>query len=194
MDCKETRLKMDALLAGDLTGEERRLVRCHIRECHKCREEFRLLKAVVQSMAGLPFYEPSAQFNANVLFRLGMKPSSVPTRFPVWAKWLISGLLVLTSLWVMFLAFAVRTEFMMLNVSGFVLWIMNEAYVLISILMYTAETIGTIACLLCQEFMAIFNPLLLFQILAALVIAPIIAIVSINGIHIRAKTHGGTLC
>jgi hypothetical protein len=193
MDCKETRLRMDVLLTGDLTGEERRLSRCHIRECRKCCEEYRLLKAVVQSMAGLPFYEPSAKFNANVLFRLGMKPSSVPAQFPVWAKWLISGLLVLTSLWVMFIAFAVRTEFVMLNASRFVLWIMNEAYVLISILMNTAETIGTIAGFLLQECMAIFNPLLLFQILAALVIAPIIVIVSINGIHIRVKSQGGTL-
>jgi len=193
MDCKETRLRMDALLAGDLTREEQRLSRCHIRECRKCREEYRLLEAVVQSMAGLPFYEPSAPFNANVLFRLGMKPYSVPTQFPVWAKWLISGLLVLTLLWVMFLAFAVRTESMMLNASMFMLWIKNEAHVLISILMNTAETIGTVAGLLLQECMAIFNPLLLFQILVAMVIAPMIVMVSINGIHIRAKSHGGTL-
>ncbi|MBU4198703.1 MAG: hypothetical protein KKG09_05525 [Verrucomicrobia bacterium] len=185
---------MDALLAGDLTGEERRPVRCHIGACRKCREEYRLLKAVVQSMADLPLFEPSAHFNANVLFRLGMEPSSVSTQFPVWAKWLVSGLLVLSWLWVMFLAFAVRTEFMMLNASRFMLWIKIEAHVFISMFMNTAETLGIVAGLLLQECMAILNPLLLFQILVALVIAPVIVIVSINGMHLRAKAQGGMLC
>ena len=193
MDCKETRLRMDALLAGDLTGEERRLVRRHIRTCRECRQEYYLLKGIKQSLADMPSYEPSPQFNARVLFRLGMEPASVLTQFPAWAKWLISGFLALTSLWVVFIAFAVRTEFAILAISRFILWMKNEAHVLANILMATAETISAVAGLLLQECAKLFNASLLFQILVALVIAPMIVIVSINGMHVRAKSHGGTL-
>lgn len=193
MDCKETKLRMDALLAGDLTGKEFRLVRCHIRRCRDCRQEYSLLKKMKRALADMPSYGPGPQFNAHIILRLGMEPASVSTQFPVWAKWLTGGVLVLTSLWVAFLAFAVRTEFAILAISRFILWMKNEAHVLVSMLMNTAETVSAVAGFLLQECAKLFNASLLFQILTALVIAPMIVIVSINGMHVRAKSHGGTL-
>lgn len=189
MDCKETRLRMDSLLAGDLTGEELRIISSHIKGCRECRKEYRLFQAVVQSMSDLPFYKPSAQFNANILAKLGMTPASIPMGFPVWAKWLTSGLLFLTSLWTVFIMFALRSDFGILALSRFMHWIKNAASILVSILMQIAETIGTVAGLLFQECAAIFNPLLLFQLLTALVIALTIVKVSICQGEYKWNTH-----
>lgn len=87
MNCIEQKQKISELVDGALPAAEAGTLRAHLRRCPGCRQEYRLLRLVADSVASLPQYRPGREFNDRVLLALGHQPARL--RLPAWVKWSI---------------------------------------------------------------------------------------------------------
>lgn len=70
MDCRETRLQLNALLDGELSAAHTGEVQAHLAECAACRAECAALRELGRGIAALPRQQPPPQFLPEVRARL----------------------------------------------------------------------------------------------------------------------------
>lgn len=117
MNCQETNIKLQELLDGALETAEAKSVKGHLRSCPECRSEYRLLKRTATSLAGLPEFQPSREFNQKVLTALGLELQ--PRTLTAWAKLAIGSGLFTAATWLAMAVVAAAWLFPTVKMTGY---------------------------------------------------------------------------
>jgi len=80
--------RLQALLSGVVSPEERAQAEAHLASCARCREERDLLASARSVIAPLPAVEPRTGFAATVAFNARAQRSSP---FTLWLRWMLGG-------------------------------------------------------------------------------------------------------
>jgi len=76
MECKDAKLKVQALIDNELPEEEIDLVVDHMQSCYRCREDYVSLLKLQRKMKGLQYPEPSKQWFEELAKKRGRKLTS----------------------------------------------------------------------------------------------------------------------
>ena len=73
MNCPEAKLKINALIDGQLEAVESSQLRRHLKNCKNCAAEYNFLRALSGKIADAPYYKPGAEFNDKVFAGLKLE-------------------------------------------------------------------------------------------------------------------------
>ena len=71
--CEDVRLLLSLYIDDMLPDEEMTMVREHIESCDSCRDEYALLKGIMEQTKGLPELEVSAEFSASLSKKIAVE-------------------------------------------------------------------------------------------------------------------------